>query len=215
MDSFGSNATSMGGAAGRADSMIDAVEAQKAEGVLHMHAFIYFQMICQFASMKEISELLRKKMLSVEAMKEYISHVRCASYPDVEKFKEERDDIEKAWPAYATDYDLCRLPTFFWQQPDSNAANWKREYEDRLQHTLSRMNHHIHPVKNPATGERRPLGSCKPKGKGDVCKADFPLESQVTEEPLFVCHCVAADRNLTTRGPRSLLGTALPKRSEP
>ena len=33
MDSFGSNATPMGGAAGRTDAMIGAVEGQKAEGV--------------------------------------------------------------------------------------------------------------------------------------------------------------------------------------
>ena len=33
MDSFGSNATPMGGAAGRTDAMIGAMEEQKAEGV--------------------------------------------------------------------------------------------------------------------------------------------------------------------------------------
>ena len=37
MDSFGSDATAMGGAAGRSDAMVGAVEAQKAEGVLHVH----------------------------------------------------------------------------------------------------------------------------------------------------------------------------------
>jgi hypothetical protein len=37
MDVFGSNATPMGGSAGRADALIGAVEAQKAEGVLHLH----------------------------------------------------------------------------------------------------------------------------------------------------------------------------------
>ena len=41
MDSFGSNATPMGGSMGRADAMIGATEAQKAEGVLHLH-FFYF-----------------------------------------------------------------------------------------------------------------------------------------------------------------------------
>jgi hypothetical protein len=45
MDTFGSNATAMGGAAGRSDAMIGAVEAQKAEGVLHVHLFLYVQMI--------------------------------------------------------------------------------------------------------------------------------------------------------------------------
>ena len=40
-DYFGSNATPMGGGAGRADASIGAVEAQQAEGVLHLHLFIF------------------------------------------------------------------------------------------------------------------------------------------------------------------------------
>ena len=51
MDSFGSNATPMGGAAGRCDAMLGAVESQKADGVLHIHLFIYLQMILQFATL--------------------------------------------------------------------------------------------------------------------------------------------------------------------
>ena len=39
MDIFGSNATPMGGSIGRADALVGAVEAQKAEGVLHLHFF--------------------------------------------------------------------------------------------------------------------------------------------------------------------------------
>ena len=50
MDMFGSNAIALGGAAGRADAMIGAVEAQKAEGVLHVHLFLYIQMILQYAT---------------------------------------------------------------------------------------------------------------------------------------------------------------------
>ena len=49
MDIFGSNATPMGGSAGRADALIGAVEAQKAEGVLHLHMFIFIQMLNHFA----------------------------------------------------------------------------------------------------------------------------------------------------------------------
>ena len=54
MDFFGSNATPMGGAAGRADAMLAAVEAQKAEGVLHIHLFIWFQMVAQFSTLLEL-----------------------------------------------------------------------------------------------------------------------------------------------------------------
>ena len=48
MDAFGSNGTPMGGGAGRADALIGAVEAQKAEGGFHpaicldMYVNMYF-----------------------------------------------------------------------------------------------------------------------------------------------------------------------------
>ena len=41
MDKFGSNATPLGGSAGRGDAMIGAVESQKVEGVLHLHLFLF------------------------------------------------------------------------------------------------------------------------------------------------------------------------------
>ena len=92
---------------------------------------------------------------------------------------------------------------------------WKQEYERRLQYVQAHMNHHIHPVVNPATGERRPLRSCCKKGSPNVCKGDFPLIDHMTELPLLVCACVAQQRNLCHSGPRSLLGTILPKRNDP
>ena len=49
MDSFGSNATAMGGAAGRCDAMVGAVESQSADGVLHVHLFLFVQMAMQFS----------------------------------------------------------------------------------------------------------------------------------------------------------------------
>ena len=90
MDGFGSNATPMGGAAGRCDAMIAAVESQSADGVLHVHLFLYMQMAMQFSTLHELARLLREKMLSAEALKHFVSHFRCASYPDVEAHREER-----------------------------------------------------------------------------------------------------------------------------
>ena len=49
MDSFGSNATPMGGSAGLCDAMVAAVESQKADGVLHVHLFIFLAMVMQFS----------------------------------------------------------------------------------------------------------------------------------------------------------------------
>ena len=76
MDYFGSNATPMGGSSGRADAMIAAVEAQKAEGVLHIHAFIYIQMVTQFHTLAQLATKIQKQLISAKAMKEYISYTR-------------------------------------------------------------------------------------------------------------------------------------------
>ena len=110
-----------------------------------------------------------------------------------------RAKVEKAWPAYADDLSLCRLPQFFWNSTQASPEEWLQEYHTRLQHALSRMNHHIHPLINPeddpATGERRSLQSCRPKSKkgkkgdGQFCKSGFPLDSEVAEIPWPVGRC--------------------------
>ena len=209
---FGSNATPMGGSAGRGDAMIAAVEAQKAEGVLHIHAFVYFQTASQFRTLLELGKQLQQGMISGTAMKEYISYTRCASYPDISQFIAERNDIEEQWPAYSDDLTLSRLPAFFWTERCATSWIWKARYEERLQHCLSRMNHHIHPLVDGGGGERRPLPSCLSKGK-KTCKSDYPLDNLLCEAPLLVCRCIAAERCLPTTGPRSVLGTVLPARN--
>ena len=124
MDMFGSNATPMGGSAGRCDGMVAAVEAQKAEGVLHIHAFLYLQMVCQFKTLSQLGQMLRDKLITADAMKEYISYTRCASYPDVSKFHTDQSTIEKEWPAFAKDLSLSRLPAFFWNEKDAQGGTW-------------------------------------------------------------------------------------------
>ena len=50
-------------------------------------------------------------------------------------------------------------------------------------------------------------------GEGQECRHNYPLTNRLCDDALFVCYCVAAERGLCTRGPRSLLGTYLPKRN--
>ena len=193
MDIFGSNATPMGGSAGRADALIGATEAQKAEGVLHLHFFIFIQMAHQFLNLSEISDLLRERLMTVDSLGVFHNHLRCAMYPDVAKFESEKLDIEKQWPAYADDRVLSRPPAYVWDALQPNQTQhlfstgswdvWREEGQvwlgkraARLQHVLSHMNHHIHPLVNASTGERRPLGSCRPKNHPKECKGGFPLE---------------------------------------
>ena len=149
MDSFGSNATPMGGSAGRCDAMVAAVESQKADGVLHVHLFIYLQMLMQFSTLHDLARVLREGMLSVDAIKHFVSYVRCASYPDLEAFREGRGAVEKGWPAYTDDVILSCLPRFFWNTAATSGEEWLRQYGSRLQHSLAHMNHHIHPLVNP------------------------------------------------------------------
>jgi len=126
MDTFGSNATAMGGAAGRSDAMVDSVEAQKEEGVLHVHLFLYVQMITQFGTLHELAEALQSKLLEADTVKRYVSYVRCASYPQVEAFRLEKPRIEKEWPAFTNDQSLCRLPRFFGSVKVSQGLNGNR-----------------------------------------------------------------------------------------
>ncbi len=111
-------------------------------------------------------------MMTSDALKQYVSHVRCAAYPDVDAHRQARAQVEKAWPAYAEEVSLSRLPQFFWTSREASGEEWLRQYHERLQHALSHMNHHIHPLVNPeddpATGERRSLQSCRPKRKKRV-----------------------------------------------
>ena len=237
MDIFGSNATPMGGSAGRADALVGATEAQKAEGVLHLHFFIYIQMAHQHLNLNEIAELFRKRLLSLPELKKYHDHVRCASYPDVEGFQAAKADIEKVWPHYAADTQLCRAPAYVWTSflrggrapcPSvadidgtvsfddwlSEGAVWKHQRDARLQHVLSRMNYHIHPM-DAATGERRPLRSCQPKNRPKECKSGFPLDDEMTEHAILVCPCIAKRRGLARSGPRSKVGSILSARNDP
>ena len=231
MDVFGSNATPMGGCAGRADALIGATEAQKAEGVLHLHFFIYVQMAHQFMNLSEIADLLRDRLMTVESLKVFHDHLRCAVYPDVAKLEAERSEIERKWPAYADDTALSRAPAYVWDalhrpvhhllSTDSwevwrdEGKMWLSKRASRLQHVLSHMNHHIHPLVNAATGERRPLMSCRPKNRPKECKGGFPLEKEMTERPLLICHCIAEQRGLPTTGPRSAIGSIMVSRNNP
>ena len=96
---------------------------------------------------------------------------------------------------------------------EDDGALWLSRFNARLQHALLRLIHHVHPLVNEDTGERRVLTSCRPKDKRNVCKGDFPLEEYLTDEPLLVCQCIADARGFAQRGPRSLLGTTLPLRN--
>ena len=174
--------------------------------------------------------MLRKQLLSLDALKRFHDYVRCARYPDADAFEASRASIERDWPTYASDFSLCRGPSYAWQclRSDSPAhisqttcveewrgegKSWLQTRNQRVQHVLAHMNHHIHPVVNADTGERKILPGCRSKSKPNLCKGGFPLESQMTSVPLLICPCLARARGLPTSGPRSFVGSILPSRN--
>ena len=48
-------------------------------------------------------------------------------------------------------------------QWEAEGAAWKAKRETRLQHVLSHMNHHVHPLVNAETGERKRRHLASPK----------------------------------------------------
>ena len=67
-------------------------------------------MATQCSTLHELGDMLRRKLLTAEEMKLFVNYVRCVSYPDPERHQTERGPLEKAWPAYAADQSLARLP---------------------------------------------------------------------------------------------------------
>ena len=86
---------------------------------------MYLQMRTQFSTLHELAHALREHMLSADATKRFVSYVRCASYPDLDAYQRERSRVEKAWPAYAKDPTLSRLPSFSGprQQPKGTSGS--------------------------------------------------------------------------------------------
>ena len=76
-DALGSVAEFMPSIAGRPDAMSGAVECQKSTGSLHYHVFLFVQRLHQFASLKEIVELLTCKVVLAAELKDFLANICC------------------------------------------------------------------------------------------------------------------------------------------
>lgn len=82
-DALGSSAEIMGGLAGRADALFGTVECQKSTCSLHYRFFVFIQRLHQFASVKEIGELLEAMQVHANELKEFLANICCESYSDL------------------------------------------------------------------------------------------------------------------------------------
>ena len=113
-DALGSSAELMGGLAGRADALFGAVECQKSSGCLHLHFFLFVQRLHQYATMKEIAELLESNLVDIQELKQFLSNICCESYTDREKHLEQVPQLEKHFPTYSGRFFLvpeCLFPS--------------------------------------------------------------------------------------------------------
>ena len=85
-DIYGSNAEPQGGIFGRADALFGGVEAQKA-GALHLHFFAYVQRIHQHKTIKEIADMLRSRLVTADALKQWHTFVCRETYLGSNKCK--------------------------------------------------------------------------------------------------------------------------------
>ena len=83
--------------------------------------------------MQELVDRFRDGILSADAWKNYVNHVRLAAYPDAEKAERDREATEKAWPAYASDQTLSRLTFELWADTAGTTSPhfFQQDYERR------------------------------------------------------------------------------------
>ena len=74
---------------------------------------------------------------------------------------------------------------------EMDGRRWLTLRNERLQHVLSHMNHHIHPLKDDGSGERGLLAGCKKRRTAIFARAAFPLMQKLL---LFLYLCVDASR---------------------
>ena len=215
-DSLGSVAELLGGCAGRADALIGAVEAQKTNGSLHFHFFLFVQRLHQFSTLQEIAELLKASIVKAVDLKRFLANMCVTEYTDLEKFVSEQSSIEANFPTYSDDTTLGRIPAFVFADanPNSVNANYVQEFAIIWQHFQSRCQHHLHKV---VDGKRIIPNACKSATHKNECKHGAPWTNRMSpswmESPLFICKGLAKRFKLACKGSRNWLGQMLPLRN--
>ena len=210
-DAFGSSAEPQGGIFGRCDAIFGGVETQKS-GALHLHLIAFLQRVHQHCTLMEIAQMIRKELLSVEALKQYTDWVCNQAYPDASRQAAEAEELERQWPAFRGDRRLGRPPAFIWDDAGpclngvdtclatlrAEGAKWLARYDDAAQYIMQHVQHHVH--KRGPDGERRPLTACQKFGKPSQCRHEFPMVERLTDTPKLVCPGVAEQHGLRVSG---------------
>lgn len=203
-DVFGNNAKASGGVFGRIDAVYGSLECQKC-GAYHIHLQIFLECLHQFTPLSSLVKLGREPLLELlRKYSDYSAHVRRMVYRDPEEWHEEQHEIEDQWPEYKQATLMQSRPGY---QTDHGraAADWRMAYlcedVDALQ---KHKQHHVHILDRH--GVRQPLNHCRDRRDPTKCKAHFPREKWLTENPFLVCPNLAKQKDMPHKGKRSMVG---------
>ena len=163
---------------GLAVALGGAIEYQKNDNP-HFHGNLHLATIYQHKTLYEIADMIRQKLVDVEAIIAFQSWVCREEHFDLRQHNKELNSLEQSWQNNnkSTEHDgLCYLPAYLratnepsmWSttNPLTKAAaeedgrKFKEQYEADAQFVFSRCHHHWHPI-DPRTNKRAPISHCR------------------------------------------------------
>ena len=203
-DAFGSNSTASGGVFGRIDAIYGSLECQRC-GAFHLHCQLFAQCFHQFRSLSELQCLGKEPMLELlRKYSDYSAHVRRMVYCNPDEWQDKQQEVEEQWPEYKHSTLMLSKPDY---QTDSQMApaEWKLRYlTEDVEALQMHKQHHVHIM--DSKGVRQPLNHCRDPKDPSKCKANFPREKWLTEEPYLICPELARQKDMPHKGKKSMTG---------
>lgn len=197
----------------------------------HYHANLHVVSMYQYKTLRDVAQAMQDKSLNLQNLFDYHSHICHEFYEDLNQHNMEVSMCEQDWPSYQSENHnlLTGIPTTLrkdaspsvWstnhhelniKEAATEAKDFAMKYRADVDRVLTRVNHHIHPLKED--GERVILSACKSKRKPTECKYAFPKDNCISEICRVICHSNAKKYGLRVSGRRNALGSVLGKRNE-
>ena len=203
-DAFGSNATASGGVFGRIDAAYGSLECQRS-GAFHLHCQFFVQCFHQFRPLSELQSMGREPLLELlRKYSDYSAHVRRMVYCNPEAWQDKQQEVEEGWPEYKHSTLMLSKPDY---QTDGRMApaDWRLRYlAEDVEALQMHKQHHVHIM--DSKGVRQPLNHCRDPKDPSKCKANFPREKWLTEEPYLICPKLAQQKDMPHKGKKSMTG---------
>ena len=199
----------MGGVSALCEALGGLIEYQGNDNP-HWHGNMHLVSAYQHKTLREIAELIKEKVLSIQDFTDYYTALHQEDHCDQDKHFQMEPELEKRWSEHNKGPDgdrLCQLPAYmFTDNSDSlwssgaalssddvsrkelalqDGEKYLKTYLADVQHVFSHCHHHWHPV--DGTGQRRPIRGCRAKKGLHQCRSKFPLTQRLGLIPRVVC----------------------------